>query len=122
MSAGAVAFSSIRLTSAAIVAQCLSNALSKAFRAVFFSDAVHPNSKSNCPLDSIGNLLLCIRCLCVQANNRDHNPLKRQLQPEKSARRNVPLRPHCKSADRRPLTDDKEIAQQETQTGTSAAR
>src|ERR1700674_888136 len=122
MSAGAVAFSSIRLTSAVIAAQCRSNALSKALRAVFFSAAVHVNSWSNCPLSSIDDLSLCVRCPRVQAGHRDLNPLKRRLQPEKRAYRNVALRSHCKSADRRPRLDENEIALPETQTGASAAR
>src|ERR1035437_7899897 len=121
MSAGAAAFSSIRLTSAVIVAQCRSNALSKALRAVFFSAAVQVNSWSNCPLDSIKYTSICARCPRVQAGHRDHNPLELPLQPEKRAYREMALRLHCRSAVRRPLTDEKEIALPEAQANPAAA-
>src|ERR1700674_3867457 len=115
MSAGAVAFSSIRFTSAVIAPQCRSNALSKALRAVFFSTAVHVNSWSNCPLSSIDDLSLCVRCPRVQAGHRDDNPLKLRLQPEKRSYRNGAVRSHCKSADRRPLLDEEETVSLEAQ-------
>jgi hypothetical protein len=83
MSAGAVAFSSILLTSAVIAAQCRSNALSKTLRAVFFSVADHVISSLNGSRDSIDNVSLRIKCSRVEANHDDHNPLEFPLQPEK---------------------------------------
>src|ERR1039458_8544703 len=83
MSDGAVTFSSIRLASTVIVVQCRSNALSKALRAVFFSVAVHVTSSSNCSIDSIDDLPLCVRGPRVEVGHGDHNPLEVPLQTEK---------------------------------------
>src|SRR6266436_2404271 len=64
MSDGAVVVSSIRLASLVIAVHCLSNALSKAILANFFSVGVHVSSRLYCPIDSIDGLPFYFRFLC----------------------------------------------------------
>src|SRR5712692_136945 len=78
MSDGAVVESKIRLASRVIAVHCLSNALSKAILANFFSVGAHVSSRLYCPIDSIDDLPFCFRFPCGgQPNN---NLLKFRLQ------------------------------------------
>src|ERR1700674_1524778 len=70
MSDGEVVVSSIRLTSRVIAVHCLSNALSKAILANFFSIGAHVSSRLYCAIDSIDDLPFCFRFPCRgQPNN-----------------------------------------------------
>src|SRR6266404_7096292 len=82
MSDGAVVVSSIRLASCVIAVHCLSNALSKAILANFFSVGAHVSSRLYCAMDSIDDLPFCFRFPCRGQPNS--NPLKFPLQRRQS--------------------------------------
>src|ERR1700741_4242770 len=78
MSDGAVLVSSIRLASCVIAVHCLSNALSKAILANFFSVGAHVSSSLYCAMDFIDDQPFCFIISCLGQPNI--NPLKFPLQ------------------------------------------
>src|SRR6266849_7343149 len=82
MSDGAVVESKIRLASRVIAVHCLSNALSKAILANFFSVGAHVSSRLYCAIDSIDDPPFCFRFPYRRKAN--DNLLKFRLQRRQS--------------------------------------